>query len=362
MHRSLNLMLVFIAAFTLLKTSMHGQTVVHSPQTSGSLEQQVTWAQNEAKVREYKTGYWIGYNIQRLMEENSFTGTFNSDEKRNHPSLMEIIFGLHKSDSPKYNTGASHQMVKKDVGILFHFAGTGSSSIDEIIVSNLSLHVDLKTDSLIWIGAAENEQSVKFLQQVYGQILSSEIKEDIIAAIGMHEESERAFKFLKDIVESDAQTSLREQAVFWLGQQHNEKALSVLIRAARSDKSEDVRENAIFALSEIDDPSSVDTLIVLAKGGNDREVRNKSMFWLAQKASGKAVKTITAIAEDDDDSEVQKQAVFALSQLSDNESIPALIQIARTHRNPEIRKTAIFWLGQSENQAALEAIVDIIKN
>jgi hypothetical protein len=296
------------------------------------------------------------------MEENSFTGTFHSDAKRNHPSLMEIIFGLHETDSPKYNTGGSHQMIKKDVGILFHFASTGSSTINEIIVSNLSLHADLKNDPLIWVGVAQIEQSVQYLQRMYGQASSGEVKEDIIASIGMHEESEQAFTFLKDIVESDGQASLREQAVFWLGQQHNENALSVLMRVARSDNSEDVRENAIFAVSEINDPSAVDSLIALTRGGNDGEVRNKAMFWLAQKASDKAVKTITAIAEGDDDSEIQKQAVFALSQLSDDESIPALIKIARTHRNPEIRKTAIFWLGQSENQAALDAIVDIIKD
>jgi hypothetical protein len=360
-NRSLNLILVFIAAIASFTTSFHGQTVIRSPQATGILDQQFIWAKNEANVREYKAGYWIGYSIQRLMEENSFTGTFNSDEKRNHPSLTEIIFGIQESNPPQYDAGASHRMIKKDIGILFHYAGTGSAPIDEIIVSNLSLHVDLKNDPLIWIGAAEIEQSVQHFQQVYQQASADEVKKDIIASIGMHEESAQAFKFLKDIVESDGQASLREQAVFWLGQQHNEKALSVLMRAARSDKSEDVRENAIFAVSEIDNPSSVDSLIVLAKGGNESEMRNKAMFWLAQRASDKAVKTITAIAEDNDDYEIQKQAVFALSQLSDDESIPALIKIARTHRNPDIRKTAIFWLGQSENQAALDAIVDIIK-
>lgn len=353
-------------------------STIQNKDSNKTLSECFNLAHREAESIEYKNGYWIGYSIQRMMEENSFIGTYYSDKKRNHPTLSEIISGkqINNIDQP-VNIGDCQiiegmvsvgdddklqRMVNKEIGILFHFDGTSNKNLDDIIVSNLSLHVNLKNDPLIWLNRSESEESIKFLKNIFDHHSSDELKEDIIRAIGLHEPSDLVFSILKEILNSGEKNSLREEAAFWMGQQNNKASLSVLMQTAQKDKSEDVREKAIFAISEMGGEQATETLIKLAREADNNDIRSKSMFWLSQRASDKAGSTIADIAQNDNDSEIQKQAVFALTQLSENKSIPILIDIAKTHRNPEIRKTAIFWLGQSEDKRALEAIVEIIKN
>ncbi len=355
-----------------------GQTI-QTKDSGKTLGQCFEMAHKEAAAKGYHYGYWIGYSIQRIMDEHSFIGSYYSEKKRNHPTLSKIISGarLNNIDQPDMDIGycqiiegmvsagaddKPRKKVTKEIGILFHFNGTSNRELDDIKISNLSLHVNLENDPLIWLSGFNNEQSITFLREQFKNISSADIQEDIVRAVGLHEASDQTFLFLKGILASDSKNSLREEAAFWLGQQNTDEALTTLMGTAQKDKSEDVREKAIFAISQIENEKATESLIKLARESDDRNVRNKAMFWLSQRASEKAALVINDIAQNDDDTEVQKQAVFALTQLSDNESITSLINIARTHRNPEVRKSAIFWLGQSEDKRALDAIVEIIKN
>ena len=380
MKRSSLLLLLIVAATLLFRhISTTGPTVVQMEDRDTTLNRCFDLAHKEAVAKEYKHGYWIGYSIRRLMEENSFVGSFYSEKKRNHPTLAEIIAGirLNNTDEPDYdiegcqtlggvvcaeNGSKPGKTILKELGILFHFDGPLNKEPGDIKISNLSLHVNLDNDPLIWLSGFNTGQSVTFLREQFKNISSAVIQEDIIRAIGLHEASDQSFSFLKEILMSNLKNSLREESAFWMGQQNTDDALTTLMGTAQKDKSEDVREKAIFAISEMENEKATGSLIELASRADEGNVRSKAMFWLSQRASEKVATIISDIAQTDDDTEVQKQAVFALTQLSDDESIHALIKIARTHRNPELRKSAIFWLGQSQDSRALDAIVEIIKN
>jgi hypothetical protein len=336
-------------------------------------------AHKEAIAKDYPDGYWIGYSIKKSMAENSFIGSYSSDDKRNHPSLGEIISGVQIKNIDEIKIGDNdcqivdgivsigsnndtHRKTEKEVGILFHFDRTGNKVFDEVKISNLSLKVNLKNDPLIWLNSFENEASISFLVDQFKDHQSKEIQEEIVRAIGIHKPCEKGFLFLKGILTGGYKNSIREESAFWIGQQNTDAALTVLMQAAQNDKSEDVMEKAVFSVSEMENINATDSLIKLARKAVERDVRSKAIFWLSQRASEKAVAVIEEIVQNDDDTEVQKQAVFAISQLDEEESVPSLIKIARTHPSVEVRKTAIFWLGQTEDSRALDAIVEIVKN
>ena len=336
-------------------------------------------AHKEAIAKNYRDGYWIGYSIKKSMEENSFIGSYSSDDRRNHPSLGEIISGVQiKSiDDVKMddndcqiiegnvsigNNNGNNRKIEKEVGILFHFDRTENKIFDDIKISNLSLRVDLKNDPLIWLNNFENEASISFLVDQFNDHYSIEIQEEIVRAAGIHDPCEKEILFLKRILTGDYKNSVREESAFWIGQQNTDAALTVLMQAAQNDKSEDVMEKAVFSVSEMENINATDSLIQLAREATERDVRSKAIFWLSQRAGEKAVAVIEDIVQNDDDTEVQKQAVFAISQLDEEESIPSLIKIARTHPSVEVKKAAIFWLGQTEDIRAIDAIVEIVKN
>ena len=90
-------------------------------------------------------------------------------------------------------------------------------------------------------------------------------------------------------------------------------------------------------------------------------VRKQAVFWVGQAAADAATKGLTDLVDDDSaDRDVRESAVFALSQRPRDESVPALIRVARTNRDPKLRRSALFWLGQSDDPRALALFEELL--
>lgn len=352
------------------------QQVTLCPDTGRNLAGRWEWAQKEASTRGYKEGYWTGYSIEKMMEQNSFIGSFHSDARKNSPSLMEQVYKrkVLNTEFPQaelgevqgvegnvnFDSDKAHRLkVLKDIGILIHH--DRSRETDQVTISNMSLHMNLQGDPLLWLGAAQDKESIALLGTLYGKATGSETRKHFITAVAFHQETQASFPFLRDVLSGSDDNDVRKETAFWLGQTDTEEALKLLVKTATDDRSGDVRENAVFGISQMDLGAALDALISLARNGKDREVRKKAIFWLGQKASDKAVATLERVANDDEDTKIQKEAVFALTQLPESEGVEPLIKIAKTHTNPSVRKEAIFWLSQSEDDRAFEALIEIVK-
>ncbi len=349
----------------------NGQGISIYSDTSASLLKRWEGARSEAKKE--SASFWIGWSIERTMGRNSFIGSYYSDESRNRPSLKELLTGMkpdpilghgRHGEFTTIDESEDHddeRMVRKEVGILLHFKSPDAETIDDAIVSNLSLHVDLQGDHLYWLGMATQPMSKSMLEAAYARAGSVEVKKHLLMAIALHQDVPATMQFLKEVLSSSGESELREDAAFWIGQTGGSEAVGILTKTAESDRSEEVMEKAIFALSQVKEESSTDALISLARNHKNDEMRKKAIFWLSQKASAKAVAALKDFVYNEKETELQKQALFALTQAEGKDGIDELITIARTHPNPSLRKDAIFWLGQSEDPKALEAIVKIIQ-
>lgn len=356
------------------------QPVMVCPDRDGRLAERWTWAIRQLAAHPHSGRSWIGYSIVRLMGENSFTGTFSSDERRNRPTLCELIglgpclrertIGIGSYDCQSNGTVTSsdadrsiERKVPKEVGILFEVLddAPGKPLIQRVKVSNLSLHVDLHGEPLIWLGTAIDSESLDLLENQFEGEKDLEVRKSLLSAVGLHPPTDAMVRFLGGVLRTSDQPTLRESAAFWLGESDTDEALRLLLTTAGSDPSERVREHSVFAISQMDSSRSIDALISLARSGKDAEVRGKAMFWLGEKASRRVIRALGDIAATDGDFDIQKRALFALTQTPDDSGIDEVISIAKTHPNPRIRKEAIFWLGQSSDKRALTALIDILK-
>lgn len=381
MNRLLIRIITILLIMLALSTYAIAQRVVKYPDNKQDIKVRWNWGLEQSREKINKDGFWLGYSIQRLMGENSFIGCFNTDNEK-ETSLSEMIYG--KNEKQHYKKIPDDEVVReaakkvlkrindpdapvdkvvKEVAVLFRFENGNykSNEISEIVISNLSLHVDLENSPLIWLGKVTDYESVTFLEKQYKKVTNEEAKEDLITAISLHQTSDRVINFLGKIIFSKETDELRGKAVFWIAEHETERVLKILIKTVEKDRSVEVREKAVFSLSRMKNERATEALIDLAYRAKNREIRKKAIFWLGQKASKKSVKALKKVVNDDSDYELQKRAVFALSQLPDNKGVPHLIKIAKTHSNREIRKKAIFWLGQSADPRALETLVKIVR-
>lgn len=354
------------------------QPATRCPNPDLPLAQRWDWALTKADSLPKGGSMWIGYSIIKPMRRNAFIGAIYSDARRNSPSLCEELgldvcvkeaepfrsmhnFTMTEGSTYIGDEDGGSEIVQKELGILFEMPSDKHTQLTAAVISNFSLHVELRKEPVFWLGEAREDESTSFLIARYGDGETEKIQKKIISIAGMLGPSERFVKFLSDILEHGTKLSVRKEAAFWLGESNSPDALRVLVKTAEDETSGDLREESIFAISQMEDSIGTEPLIKLAKTGKSREVRSKAMFWLGQKASKKSTATLKEILEEDDDTDIQKQALYALSQSDSGGGIDELIRVAKTHRSPEIRKQAIYLLGESEDTRALDVLVEILR-
>ena len=84
--------------------------------------------------------------------------------------------------------------------------------------------------------------------------------------------------------------------MFWLAQEYPQQAQNWLLQVIQSEQDEDVLEQAVFAISQLPDDAGDDLLLELAQNGQTpRAVRRQAIFWLAQSDNDSSVAALTEL-------------------------------------------------------------------
>lgn len=83
-------------------------------------------------------------------------------------------------------------------------------------------------------------------------------------------------------------TTVRKDAVFWLGQAAGQKIAGDL-KTLVDDPNVEVKKSAVFALSQMKGDASFNALADIAQNNKDPQVRKNALFWLAQKDDPRAL-------------------------------------------------------------------------
>jgi len=138
-----------------------------------------------------------------------------------------------------------------------------------------------------------------------------------------------------------------------LGDVTPQQAVDYLLSLARSGSSPVAKEAIFPTTIANDVTVWPQLLQIARDDHASTSVRRDAVFWLGQAAGKAATKDLADLAAADTvDRAIREQAVFALSQQRDA-GVPELIHIAQTNRDPQVRKRAIFWLGQSNDPRAV---------
>ena len=159
---------------------------------------------------------------------------------------------------------------------------------------------------------------------------------------------------LYDLARNDARDeSTRDQAVFWLGQQPDDRAVDLLETILRSSRGEDIRDKAIFALSQHRSGKGFAILREYAEDRNAPEdLRGKAIFWLGQRKGEERFNYLRGLYTRLESQDLKDKVIFAMSQQRDEQSMQWLVDLASNSGEPiEMRKKALFWAGQTSNSS-----------
>jgi beta-lactamase regulating signal transducer with metallopeptidase domain len=333
-------------------------TALRHPDPSQPLAQRVEWARTQARQLG-KRNYWIAYQVSRPeWLEHSVYIDRGTDVVGQDITIRGHLYGdfqgfMFRGVRLAPLTGMSDT---DDIAILFGFSTdqSGKASLTRVHVASAYLPVDFRGRTLIWLGAATDAQSLPLVEGMFASTPQAELREDIVAAVGIHGSSDAVVPILIRWLNSREPTDVRAQAAEWLGFHPTTAAVSALSRAARADPAGDVRREAAEALGDNTLAAATDSAIAIAKTASDPEARREAVEGLGQKTDARALAALVTIAQSDRDEDVQREAVETLGEMPGGRGLNAVRDIARTHPRPDVRREAVETLG--ENLPAADAI------
>jgi HEAT repeat protein len=117
---------------------------------------------------------------------------------------------------------------------------------------------------------------------------SSRSVDSQLLALSLHADP-AAIPALIQLAKAAPVAHVRAQSLFWLAQRAGAKVLSTITGAIENDPETEVKVRAVFALSQLPKDESVPLLIGLARANKNPQVRKQAMFWLGQSKDPRAL-------------------------------------------------------------------------
>jgi PBS lyase HEAT-like repeat len=149
------------------------------------------------------------------------------------------------------------------------------------------LDEDVRGAAIIALGRDDiTDDDVAWLRGLYPN-LSSKLRDNVFLAVS-RSDSPRASRWLASVAADANETEhTREQAMFWLGQGRSPTEDLVRLYDRLSEPA--LRSHYTFVLSQRHDREALDKLIDVAQHDTNRDVRHQALFWLGQSKDPRAL-------------------------------------------------------------------------
>jgi hypothetical protein len=111
---------------------------------------------------------------------------------------------------------------------------------------------------------------------------------EAVSAAALADSANLSSEFVSLVQDASVAVDTRQQALFWLGQ--TRIPTSDLSRLYEGLKPVGLREHFVFVMSQRRDEIAIDKLIDIASHDADRDIRKNAMYWLGQTNNPRAVK------------------------------------------------------------------------
>jgi hypothetical protein len=144
----------------------------------------------------------------------------------------------------------------------------------------------LRRKALFWLGILRGRRGFEVVERAAREHPSEKTREHAVFALSRSKEKDAVAAIVR-IAKEDQSPRVRGQALFWLGQKAS--SAEVISEAIEKDPDTEVKKKAVFALSQLPKDEGVPKLIQIARTNRNPAVRKQAMFWLAQSKDPRAL-------------------------------------------------------------------------
>ena len=150
----------------------------------------------------------------------------------------------------------------------------------------------IRKNAAFWISLQQSPEAAKVLEHTVYNDPSSSVREHAVFGLYLVECKEANDTLVK-LAKKGEDKHLRKKAIFWLGQKAAKRSAEILEDVVNEDTDTDIQKAAVFALSQLS--NGVPKLIKIANTHRSLNVRKQAIFWLSQSDDPRALDTILDI-------------------------------------------------------------------
>lgn len=220
---------------------------------------------------------------------------------------------------------------------------------------------EVREQAVFWLSQVKTDEALTALESILKEATDPELQERAVFAVSQHG-SPRAIELLKSYAERrDASPEVREQAIFWLGQNPRAGGTQYLMQLYGTLDDPDLKEKAIFSIAQAKTAESGRWLMERVRDTSESpEARKNALFWAGQSGAVGAA-DLKGVYDSLTETEMKEQVIFVASQTRERTAVDFLMEVARAEKDPELRERAIFWLGQSKDPRVAEFLLSLIR-
>ena len=139
-----------------------------------------------------------------------------------------------------------------------------------------------------WLGHSRGAAGLERLRRIIKEDPSTEVRKKAVFGVSQSPDP-AATSTLIDTARNAPSSNLRGEAIFWLAQKAGRKAADAINERIEQDPEVEVKKKAVFALSQLPPDEGVPLLLRVARTHTSPAVRKQAMFWLGQSRDPRAL-------------------------------------------------------------------------
>ena len=150
----------------------------------------------------------------------------------------------------------------------------------------------LREQAIFWLGQRHSDENAKFLRDLFAKTTNNETKNKIIFSISQTRNDGNDQWLLDQAVNTKNSMDLRKQALFWAGQTGSVDMTKLGALYDKATEEEFKKQVIFVLSQRGHSPEAVDKLIDIAKNETNRSLRKDAIFWLGQSRDPRAIKAL----------------------------------------------------------------------
>lgn len=168
-----------------------------------------------------------------------------------------------------------------------HAGPEAAAALEKLATSSPSEQI--RKSAIFWLANSRGHQGYEIVARVAREDPSDKVREHAVFALTQSSDP-GAIPAIIRVAKEDKIAHVRGQALFWLAQKASrQEATGAINEALANDPDTEVKKKAVFALTQMKD-EGVPMLIQVARTNNNPAVRKQAIFWLGQSKDARALK------------------------------------------------------------------------